>query len=256
MKALGSRIGVASAHDGLNDGIVPKSIDTVFEEMPSVQQLASGRALKRIEKEWGPVQSDDSSARRRFGLAALEISGEEGYRKLTVERILGRAELGRESFYGCFENAQSCYAIAYGDTAEELVSELLGLAYQEDGWRSGMRAALAGLGKFLEAEPMLARGMLLQVHVAGGAAIVKRDEVFERLSRAIDTARRENASRHSPPPIAAPVILNAVEAAASKHLRVEEPSRFAESIPDLLFLATAIYFGREAAEAELATGGC
>ena len=111
-----------------------------------------------------------------------------------------------------------------------------------------MRSGLSALAKFLETEPLLAGGIFLEVYVAGGAAAAKHDEVFERLSRAVDTARRENASRQSPPPIAAKFILNMIEAAVTKWLQTDEPPPFAKEIPDLLYIAVTFYFGREEAE--------
>jgi len=188
-------------------------------------------------------------------LSALEISGEYGYRELTVEKILERSNLGRQHFYFWFTNAGACYAAAYASTAEELASELLDLSCRQDDWSGGVRAALIWVRNFLAAEPVLAKGILLEVYGGEAAAAAKRDEVLERLSRAIDTARREKSSRHSPPPIAARFILSAVEAVASQQLASEDRDLFARAIPDLLFLATTIFFGREAAEAELADRG-
>jgi len=193
---------------------------------------------------------EDSDARKRriLGLAALEASGEEGYRSLTGEKIAQRAGLGAESFYALFDEPAACYASGYVATAEEFATELLAAAQREAGWTLGMRTGMHELGKFLETEPLLARGIFLEVYLAEEDATAKRDEIFERLSRAVDTARRENASRHSPPPIAARFILNMIEAAATKWLRTEDSAPFAEAIPDLLYVATTFYFGREAAE--------
>ncbi|MDX6634337.1 MAG: hypothetical protein QOF06_540 [Solirubrobacterales bacterium] len=196
-------------------------------------------------------RNDDARARKTLGLAALETSGEQGYLQLTVQKIIDRAELDRQHFYRCFEDQWACYATAYADTIDELVADLLNVAGRQKEWLPALGSALDGLARFIEAETLLAKGILLEVHVAGGRAITKRNEVFERLSRAIDRARRENASRHSPPPMTAQFILNMIEAAVSRFLTFGEPERFADSIPDLLYIAASTYFGREVAEARL-----
>jgi hypothetical protein len=82
--------------------------------------------------------------------------------------------------------------------------------------------------------------------------MAKREEVFERLTRAIDSARRETESRHSPPPITAAFMLSAIEESVVMALVKDEPGRFAETVPELTFLAAAAYFGEEAAREELA----
>ena len=195
-------------------------------------------------------QGGDLNARNRriLELAALEASGETGYQNLTTEAIVTRAGLDSQAFHRHFATPSACYASAYAATVDELVVDLVGSARRPESWVDGMRAALGSIGRFLEAEPLLARGILLEVYAAGGAAVVKRDEVFERLSRAIDSARRETEPRHSPPPIAATLILSMIEAAASKWLRDDESAPFTEAIPHLLYLAVAFYFGREEAE--------
>jgi len=168
-----------------------------------------------------------------------------------VERIVELAGLDRRSFYRCFDDAASCYASGYVTTVEDLVTDLEGATGKHGAWIDCMQTGLDKLGQFLEVETKLARGIFLEVHVARGEAAAKHDEVFERLSHAVDTARRENASRHSPPPIAARFILNMIEAAASRWLRSDDPEPFAKAIPDLLYVAAVFYFGREEAERQV-----
>ncbi len=196
-------------------------------------------------------EDTDGRKRRILGLAALEASGESGFRNLTAEGIASRAGLGTESFYEQFDDPARCYASGYVTTIEELVADLLAAAKREPSWVLGMRRGLYAVGRFVEAEPLLARGIFLEVYVAGGTAQAKRDEVFERLSRAVDRARRENQSRHSPPPIAAAFILNMVEAAVGRWLQSDAPAPFEDAVPDLLYLAVTFYYGSEEAERQV-----
>jgi hypothetical protein len=120
-------------------------------------------------------------------------------------------------------------------------------------WREGLLAALEELGRYLEERPLEARGLLVEVHVAGKPAAARRREVLERLTRAVDSARRETKSRHSPPPLTAPFIVGAIDAAATSALYKVRPHEFAEAaMPDLLWMAVGAYFGREAADEERA----
>jgi AcrR family transcriptional regulator len=187
---------------------------------------------------------------RDLQLAALRLAGELGYSALTVQRIIERAGSNRARFYTSFADKEDCYAQGYTLVIEELATALLAPGRSSTDWLGGFRSGLAALASFAEAEPALARGVLAEVHVAGGAAIDKRKEVFERLSRAIDRARRETvASRHSPPPITSAFILSAIEAAVIRSLLYDEGQAFAASIPDLTYMAAAMYFGTNAARA-------
>lgn len=194
----------------------------------------------------------DMARRRQFQLAALEATGEVGYRQLTVEGILDRTPLSRSRFYRMYADQEACYAGAYALASDRLATALLH-AGEGEAWLAAFQAALVKLTGFMAAEPLVAKGVLTEVHVAGGAALTKRNEVFERLSRAVDAARRENKSRHSPPPVTASFILGAIEAAVMRALARQDPSDFAAALPDLTYLATVLYFGEERASAELGT---
>lgn len=195
--------------------------------------------------------ASDRERRWRMQSAALEAAGEVGYPRLAVRHVLVRSGETRSRFYSHFESKADCFASAYEVAAERLCNRLLDVAAAQGSWRAGLRSALAELALFLSEQPLLAMGMLTQVHLAGEPVTVKRKEVFERLSHAIDRARRETGSRHSPPPIAAEFILSAIEETAVSTLARRVPNDFARIVPELSYLTVAVYFGKSAAQEEL-----
>jgi AcrR family transcriptional regulator len=204
-----------------------------------------GRALKRLQA--GEREAAEQ-VRRNFGHAAVVVSGEVGYRKLTVALITRRAGAGRTAFYRHFADKHEAYRSGYEAGIEALAGRLLEAGRDAPSWAEGLRVALEQLAGFTVGEPDNAGGLLAQVHVAGGAALDKRKEVSERLSRAIDGARREtHPSRHSPPPIAAEFIVSAIEQSVISAITRGVPEEFAEAVPDLVDLAVSTYFGPEAA---------
>jgi AcrR family transcriptional regulator len=231
--------------------LMPKDLS---EENGDSARREPGTPLTALESLRREELDREGAIRRRLELAALEASGELGYRQLTVQRILDRSEVSRGRFYKTFVNKADCYAQGYATAIERLEGDMLQRGAEAGDWIGGVRAALEELARFLDSQPLLAKGLLAEVHVAGGAAMAKRKEVFERLSRAIDTARRENESRHSPPPITAAFILNAIEAAVLRTFAQGQPQEFAATVPDLVHITAAAYFGEEAARAA-ASGG-
>jgi len=209
------------------------------EERPFTTEAAEGSLRRRRS-----TRRDELAARLRA--AALEVAGEEGYAALSVERILARAGVGRSSFYALFAGKDECYLAAYEEAAGELEEVLLGPCREASDWLDGLTASLAALARLLAERPAWAAAVLAEVRVAGGAAGARRKEVFERLSRAIDTARRETRSHHSPPPTTAPFILAGIESAAIRSLRGLGPD-FATAVPDLVYVAAVPYLGAEAA---------
>jgi AcrR family transcriptional regulator len=205
---------------------------------------AAGTPRRRLAEIRAEQLHADSELREQIMVAALQVSGELGYRKLTVQKVLERYGGHRVQFYSHFANVGACYATAYATHAGRLRDELLKAGAAQPSWRAGLRAALRELAAFACESPLLARGLLIEAHVAGPPTLGHREEVLERLSRALDSARREIGSRHSPPPLTAPFMVSAIDAAVVSALAKGEPQRFAAAAPELEQMISAAYFGR------------
>jgi AcrR family transcriptional regulator len=190
--------------------------------------------------------------RERIMEAAIEACGERGYRDATVQDTIDRYGGHRQQFYKHFSGKAECYAVAYEFEVERLYSALRTRAIAEPSWHRGLFAILSGLAELICERPAFARGLLVEVHVAGGPALLKRLEVFERLTRAVDSARHETESRHSPPPVTATFMVGAIEAAVTSALTRAEPEDFAAAVPELAHMVLAAYFGDEIAGDETA----
>jgi AcrR family transcriptional regulator len=188
--------------------------------------------------------------RERIMEATIEACGERGYREATVQGIIDRYGGHRQQFYKHFAGKAECYAVAYEFEVERLYAALRARAEAEPSWHRGLVSLLSGLGEFLCERPKFARGLLVEVHVAGGPALLKRLEVFERLTRAVDSARHETGSRHSPPPVTATFMVGAIEAAVTSSLTRAEPADFAAAVPELAHMILAAYFGDDIAGEE------
>jgi AcrR family transcriptional regulator len=190
--------------------------------------------------------------KERIMEAAIEACGERGYRETTVQDVIDRYGGHRQQFYKHFASKAECYAAAYEFEVERLYTTLQDLALAEPSWHRRLAAILTGLADFLCERPAFARGLLVEVHVAGGSALLKRLEVFERLTRAVDSARHETESRHSPPPVTATFMVGAIEAAVTSSLTRADPEDFADAVPELAHMILAAYFGDDIAGEETA----
>jgi AcrR family transcriptional regulator len=189
-----------------------------------------------------------------FGRAAIVMAGELGYEGVRVEELIERAGSNRARFYDAFADKETCFTWAYDAAIEAICERLLDACESAPDWASGMRHALEELAGFVAAEPGVARGLLAEPGGAGAAVAAKRMEVLERLSRAIDRARRETvASRHSPPPVTSRFILSAIHAAVLKFLADTDAGAgdLEAELPSLLYIAVDFYLGPEAARAQV-----
>lgn len=188
--------------------------------------------------------------KERIMEAAIEACGERGYREATVQDVIDRYRGHRQQFYKHFAGKAECYAAAYEFEVERLYAALRNRAAAEPSWHGGLFAVLTGLAELICRRPTFARGLLVEVHVAGGPALLKRLEVFERLTRAVDSARHETGSRHSPPPVTATFMVGAIEAAVTSSLTRAQPEDFTAAVPELAHMILAAYFGDDIAGEE------
>ncbi len=190
-------------------------------------------------------------ARERLLEAMLVVSGERGYEQISVQDVIEAAQASRATFYKHFKDKEDCFAQAYHDAADWLYRRLIGIAKRQPTWRQGLRAGMAELLEFCANQPSLARALIVETHAAGGAALAEHDLLMERLSRAIDGARREVPSRQAPPPVTATFMVGAVETLVRTKLMSDEPETAPEMLPGLLHFVVMQYFGEDAAWEEM-----
>ncbi len=191
------------------------------------------------------------SARERLLEAMLAASGELGYEHVAVRHVIERARTSRATFYKHFEDREDCFAQAHRDACEWLYLRMIGVAKRQATWRAGLRAAMAELLEFCANQPVIARALLVEAHAAGDRAQAQRRELMERLSRALDSARREIPSRQAPPPVTSSFIVGAIDALVCAKLMDGDAERAPEMLPGLLHFVVMQYFGEAAAWEEM-----
>lgn len=189
--------------------------------------------------------------RERILEAMLVASGELGYERVAVRHVIERAQTSRATFYKHFEDREDCFAQAYGDACEWLYRRMIGAAKREGSWREGLRASLAELLEFCANQPAIAKALLVEVHAAGERPLALRREMMERLSRALDSARREIPSRQAPPPVTSDFIIGAIDTLLSAKLLDGDGERAPEMLPGLLHFVVMQYLGETAAWEEM-----
>lgn len=165
----------------------------------------------------------------------LELSGEIGYRSTVAQ--LGEVE--------------DLFADAYEAEAEALCTAMLDAAAAAGDWRGGTRAAVKTLLRFAAERPALASALLCEVHVVGGRALAKHEEVLERLTAAIEGGCALPADRVSTVPRAPSFVVGAVEGVVAGRLSRGETDDLPSLEPELMYLIVASFLGRAAAEDEI-----
>jgi AcrR family transcriptional regulator len=195
----------------------------------------------------GKRSIDAAHARARCRTAMLELSGEIGYRSVTVEKVLSHSGVSLRQFEAEFGDLEGCFAAAYEAEADALCEAMLVAARQGDGWRAGVRAALATLLRFVSERPLVAKALVRDVYVVGGRALTKHEEVLTQLSAALE--------RHTQLPAEQPgetsnFIVGAIEGVVAARLAREQPEDIPALLPELMYLVVVTFEGRGAAAEE------
>ena len=149
---------------------------------PPPRRLPRGRhALSRAEVE--RVHRD------RLCAAMAEAMADKGYVGTSVEDVLKRARVSRQSFYALFSSKLDCFMAAFGKASELLSRRLEAAVGTAEGGRGDPAARFERVvTAYLEAlasEPGYARLFLVEVYAAGPEAIRRRSEIQRALADAL-----------------------------------------------------------------------
>lgn len=192
-----------------------------------------------------------SPKRQRILEGMLEAVGTSGYDAASVRMVLANTDLYRQAFYDNFADKDVCYLEAFGLGVAGLEEVAIAAAEGEESWRSKLRAGLAALLEALDADPVLGRALIVEVHAAGPTALKSRSEAMKRAADFIDSARQATNGSEAPPPIASEGIIAGMHAVVHAKLAAGEESGFRELLPDFMYFAVLPYFGSDVAGAEM-----
>jgi AcrR family transcriptional regulator len=189
--------------------------------------------------------------RSRMLAAALEAVEEVGYARMTVAQVIGRAKVSRKTFYDVFADREDCFLAALEHALSHAGKAVREAYEREPAWRDGVRAGLAELLMFLDAESGLARLCLVEALGAGPRVLERRAELLEELAEVVDRGRFVTSAVREPPEVAAEGVVGAVFAVL--HTRVLEGGAepFTDLLGSLMNIVVLPYLGARAAGREL-----
>lgn len=187
-----------------------------------------------------PDKAMQPEIRRRIERSMLLRAGEVGYRHVSVQSVFEGYGGYRRQFYLHFSDKAECFAVAYEHAIEQLCEEMLEFIEAEAPCQSRVEGALARLVGMAATETALAKALFIEVHVAGGPALEKRQGVMGRLARAIGSACREPASLHLPPPMTSEFVVGIVDQAVASALVRDSPGELDAAIPELTVILSEI----------------
>lgn len=142
-------------------------------------------------------QQVGAAQRARLLAAVLECVAEKGYAATTVEAVVKRARISRQTFYEHFTNKELCFLAAFDHAANQFYATIeAALGSPDDDVLTRLDRVLDTYLDALAGAPALARVFVIEVYSAGDAAVSQRITRSEEFSGAIADAITRGGSWH------------------------------------------------------------
>lgn len=183
--------------------------------------------------------------------AATEVVAEYGVANVTVAHLVARSGVSRRTFYELFSNCEDCFIAAFQEALEHVGRQVV-QAYGAGGrWRERIRAGLTVLLELLDAEPDIARLLVVESLAGGPRALEHRQRVSEALRDAIDQGRDEAKPGQGPSSLTAESVVGAVLSVIHARVSQHDQRSLLELVNPLMGVIVLPYLGPAAARKEI-----
>jgi AcrR family transcriptional regulator len=171
--------------------------------------------------------------RERLMAAFCELVADHGLAAVSVTDVVAHASVSRAAFYGCFADLAGCADAAYERFITVLLTRLGAAMQPAQHWHDYVQTAIGAYIEALQADPVVARAMQIEMDAAGKPARDRRQQALSQIA-AVIAARHTELQREDPTvgPLPAEAFLGIVY--ATRQLACDALDR--DPDPDLLAL--------------------
>jgi AcrR family transcriptional regulator len=189
--------------------------------------------------------------RTRLLDAAFAVISEQGYRRLTVRRVCGRAGVSNKTFYDLFSDREDCFLAAFEQAIEEITAAVAPAYEREREWTARIRAGLGALLACLDGERGLRQIVFVEALGAGPRVLQRRAQVLQYLGGVIDRGRGGVRAGRELPPLTAEGLVGAGFGVIYGRLIEQPTAPLAGLLGPLMATIVLPYRGHAAAAREL-----
>ncbi|HTA14442.1 MAG TPA: TetR family transcriptional regulator [Solirubrobacteraceae bacterium] len=191
--------------------------------------------------------------RGRMLSAMIAEASRRGAANVAVAHVVARSGVSRRTFYEVFENREECFLAAFDDAIACLAQEVLPFYEQRGSWRERIRAGLVAGLSVLDAQPELARLLVVETLAAGPAALARRERIVALLVEAVEEGRggAEAKLDRDPYGLTAEGVVGAVLALLHGRLCKQEDEPLLRLTNSLMSVIVLPYLGPAASRREL-----
>jgi AcrR family transcriptional regulator len=186
--------------------------------------------------------------RRRILAAVADAVADVGYASMTVEDIIRAAGVSRRTFYEHFRGKEDAFLVSYDDISAQLMDAVEAAFHRSDAFVTRVEDCMREFLTLLAREPAYAHMCIVEVLVAGPAAIERRDGVMRQFRELIDKGAADELPRSGRPPgLTSEALVGGVHEVIYARVRRGETAGLPALLPDLAYSVLLPYVGREVA---------
>lgn len=173
----------------------------------------------------------ESSQRDRLIAAMIEVTGEVGYGRVTVEEVAKRARTAKRTFYQMFSDKEACFVEAYDFVMSGILGQAVAALDPADHPLVRIERGISAFLAALAADPNAARLGMIECLGAGPLAFAHRARAVEAFVKVLISSHDQSrATWHDLEPLT-PTAALAVIGAINEPVTMELLRGSAESLP-------------------------
>ncbi len=189
--------------------------------------------------------------RQRILTAVSEVVSELGSSAMTVEDIIKAAGVSRRTFYEHFKSKEESFLASYEDISTQLMAAISAAFNRSDSFVTRVEDCMGAFLSLLASEPAYANMCIVEVLVAGPAALERRNAVMREFAALIERGAAEELPKPARPPALTPeTLVGGVHEVIYARILRGETAQLPNLLPDLTFSVLLPYMGRDVALAE------
>jgi len=127
----------------------------------------------------------------RLMAAFTELVADRGLADVTVADVVARASVSRAAFYNCFDDLSSCADAAYERFISVLLTRVADAMDPAAHWHAFVESAVRAYLEALQADPVVARAMQIEMDAAGRPARARRRQALKTMADVIAMRHRQ-----------------------------------------------------------------
>jgi AcrR family transcriptional regulator len=133
-----------------------------------------------------------ASQQARLLEAICELTANEGYAGITVNKLIARAGVAKPTFYEHYESKEACLLAFVELSVEELMNSIAASLTVDATTEQRIRLGIAAVVEFMAADEDRARTLLVESFAAGRVVMRRIDDAYEQLAQFYQALREES----------------------------------------------------------------